>query len=247
MALTFMAKYDEREGNSCHIHLSFRGTDGALVMADKADDVPARVLRPVGRSFIAGSWRTCASSRCCSRRTSTPTSASPRGRSPRPRSSGVATTGPARCASSGRGPSLRLENRVPGGDTNPYLAVRGDGGGRSRRHREGSSGAPGEHRQRLPVRRAPGAVAPRRRLRPLGGLGVGRSTFGEESSSTTRTWAASRSRPSGRTITDWERFRGFERSNHPGPAEPPALVLGRRGSREFSCRSVPKSCLRGLL
>ncbi len=24
-SLTFMAKYDEREGNSCHIHLSFRG------------------------------------------------------------------------------------------------------------------------------------------------------------------------------------------------------------------------------
>ena len=24
-AITFMAKYDEREGNSCHIHLSLRG------------------------------------------------------------------------------------------------------------------------------------------------------------------------------------------------------------------------------
>jgi glutamine synthetase len=28
-ALTFMAKFNEREGNSCHIHLSFRTTDGA--------------------------------------------------------------------------------------------------------------------------------------------------------------------------------------------------------------------------
>ena len=27
-SLTFMAKYDEREGNSCHIHLSFRADDG---------------------------------------------------------------------------------------------------------------------------------------------------------------------------------------------------------------------------
>ena len=27
-SLTFMAKFDEREGNSCHIHLSLRGTDG---------------------------------------------------------------------------------------------------------------------------------------------------------------------------------------------------------------------------
>ena len=27
-AITFMAKYNEREGNSCHIHLSLRGKDG---------------------------------------------------------------------------------------------------------------------------------------------------------------------------------------------------------------------------
>ena len=29
MAITFMAKFDEREGNSCHIHLSLRGADGS--------------------------------------------------------------------------------------------------------------------------------------------------------------------------------------------------------------------------
>src|SRR5689334_9237637 len=34
-SLTFMAKYDEREGNSCHIHLSLRGTDGSLVFWDE--------------------------------------------------------------------------------------------------------------------------------------------------------------------------------------------------------------------
>jgi glutamine synthetase len=33
-SLTFMAKYDEREGNSCHIHLSLRAADGAAVSAD---------------------------------------------------------------------------------------------------------------------------------------------------------------------------------------------------------------------
>jgi len=33
-SLTFMAKYDEREGNSCHIHLSLRGSDGSAVFAD---------------------------------------------------------------------------------------------------------------------------------------------------------------------------------------------------------------------
>ena len=28
LSLTFMAKYDEREGNSCHIHLSLRVAEG---------------------------------------------------------------------------------------------------------------------------------------------------------------------------------------------------------------------------
>ena len=30
-SITFLAKYDEREGSSCHIHLSLRGTDGSTV------------------------------------------------------------------------------------------------------------------------------------------------------------------------------------------------------------------------
>ena len=35
----------------------------------------------------------------------------------------------------GHGPSLRFENRVPGGDVNPYLAVAGDDRRRPARHR----------------------------------------------------------------------------------------------------------------
>ena len=30
-----MAKFNEREGNSCHIHLSVRGDDGSAVMAER--------------------------------------------------------------------------------------------------------------------------------------------------------------------------------------------------------------------
>ena len=37
MAITFMAKYDEREGNSCHIHLSVRGEDGTPVFAEQPE------------------------------------------------------------------------------------------------------------------------------------------------------------------------------------------------------------------
>src|SRR6195952_5383354 len=52
VALTFMAKFNEREGNPCHIHLSFRGTDGELVLADDADSEFG--MSDLGRSFVAG-------------------------------------------------------------------------------------------------------------------------------------------------------------------------------------------------
>ena len=49
-SLTFMAKYDEREGNSCHIHLSLRGADGdARLLGRATGGVP-----PLYDHFIAG-------------------------------------------------------------------------------------------------------------------------------------------------------------------------------------------------
>src|SRR6188508_2045707 len=52
---TFMAKFDEREGNSCHIHISLRGDDGAAVFADADDELG---MSPMFRSFIAGQLAT---------------------------------------------------------------------------------------------------------------------------------------------------------------------------------------------
>ena len=92
MAITFMAKFNEREGSSCHIHLSIADDGGRERVRRRPRDVrplprrPARLPardEPVLRA-----------------RTSTPTSASPRARSRRPRSPGATTTAPARCASS---------------------------------------------------------------------------------------------------------------------------------------------------
>lgn len=48
MAVTFMAKPDEREGNSCHIHISLRGDDGGPVLAE------GQGLSKPGRHFLAG-------------------------------------------------------------------------------------------------------------------------------------------------------------------------------------------------
>src|SRR3954468_21473373 len=49
-SLTFMAKYNEREGNSCHIHLSLREADGTPVFAG---DQPGGVSA-VFEHFLAG-------------------------------------------------------------------------------------------------------------------------------------------------------------------------------------------------
>ncbi len=54
-SLTFMAKFDEREGNSCHIHISLRGEDGSPVFADESDP---HGMSPMFRSFMAGQLAT---------------------------------------------------------------------------------------------------------------------------------------------------------------------------------------------
>src|SRR5690349_10275909 len=55
-SLTFMAKYNEREGNSCHIHLSLRGADGSLVFWDEE----AGTRSALYDQFVAGMLATMA-------------------------------------------------------------------------------------------------------------------------------------------------------------------------------------------
>jgi len=122
-ALTFMAKPNDREGNSSHIHLSFRGLNGELVMADESD--LEHGMSDVGRQFIAGQiahlreLSILFAPNINSYKRYVPGSFAPTavrwGRDNRT------------CALRlvGHGAGLRLENRVPGGDVNPYLAVAG--------------------------------------------------------------------------------------------------------------------------
>jgi glutamine synthetase len=117
-SLTFMSKYDEREGNSCHIHLSIRSLDGEPVMAG-----PHHQLTELGRQFVAGQL-------ACLRELTL--FLAPNVNSYKRFAKGsFAPTAVAwgrdnrTCALRlvGQGLSLRLENRVPGGDVNPYLAI----------------------------------------------------------------------------------------------------------------------------
>jgi gamma-glutamyl-gamma-aminobutyrate hydrolase PuuD len=50
-SLTYMAKFDEREGNSCHIHISLRGEGGSAVFSDA--DAPHGMSK-LFRHFLAG-------------------------------------------------------------------------------------------------------------------------------------------------------------------------------------------------
>ncbi|WP_414709431.1 glutamine synthetase family protein [Pseudonocardia sp.] len=118
MALTFMAKFDEREGNSCHIHISLRGADGPVSAGDGEHG-----FSKVFSHFVAGQ-------QACLRELTylfAPNINSYK----RFAEGSFAPTAVEwgldnrTCALRvvGHGPSLRVENRVPGGDVNPYLAV----------------------------------------------------------------------------------------------------------------------------
>jgi len=118
-SITFMAKVNNLEGNSCHIHLSLRGADGSVVFWDDEagrrtvlyDHFVAGVLATMGdftllyapninsyKRFAEGSFAPTAiawgeDNRTCAVRLV------------------------------GHGGGARMENRVPGGDVNPYLAL----------------------------------------------------------------------------------------------------------------------------
>jgi glutamine synthetase len=120
-SLTFMAKPNDREGNSCHIHLSFRTAGGEPVMAGDGQ----HGLSPAGSSIIAGllaglrELTLLFAPTINSYKRYTDGSFAPT----------AVAWGPDNrtCALRlvGHGPSLRVECRVPGGDVNPYLALAG--------------------------------------------------------------------------------------------------------------------------
>ena len=118
-SITFMAKFNEREGSSCHIHLSLRGRDGELVFWDEE----AGGRTPLYDRFVAGVLATVADFTLLY---------APNINSYKRFADGsFAPTAIAwgednrTCAVRlvGRGAGARMENRVPGGDVNPYLAL----------------------------------------------------------------------------------------------------------------------------
>jgi glutamine synthetase len=116
-SISFMPKFDEREGNSCHIHLSLRAEDGRSVFADDHG------FSETFEHFLAGQLACLRdftlffapnvnSYKRYAKGSFAPTAVA-WGKDNRTCSLRVV----------GHGGSLRVENRLPGGDVNPYLAI----------------------------------------------------------------------------------------------------------------------------
>jgi glutamine synthetase len=119
MSLTFMAKPNQREGNSCHIHLSLRSASGSPVLAG---DGPHGLSR-IGEHFLAGQLAALGEmSLFLAPNINSYKRYVPGSFAPTAIRWGVDNR---TCAYRlvGHGLSLRAENRVPGGDVNPYLAI----------------------------------------------------------------------------------------------------------------------------
>ncbi|HEY1640126.1 MAG TPA: glutamine synthetase family protein [Streptosporangiaceae bacterium] len=119
MSITFMAKPNAREGNSCHIHLSVRDDDGRPVLAG---DGPHGMSK-AGEHFLAGQLAAMRElTLCYAPNINSYKRYVPGSFAPTAVRWGVDNR---TCALRlvGHGSSLRPENRTPGGDVNPYLAV----------------------------------------------------------------------------------------------------------------------------
>ena len=214
-SLTFMAKYDEREGNSCHIHMSLRSADGAAVFADH--DQPLGMSQ-LFRSFVAGQLATLRELTVLY----APNINSYKRFADRSFAPTVVAWGVDNrtCALRvvGHGDSLRVECRVPGGDVNQYLAVAAliAGGLHGIEHdlqlpepctgnayelaEGGGEGAAG---------RLPGTLAEAATL--FDASAVARQAFGEAVVNHYVNNARVEVTAFNEAVTDWERVRGFER------------------------------------
>ncbi|MBJ7355848.1 MAG: glutamine synthetase [Nocardioides sp.] len=206
-AITFMSKFDQREGSSCHIHLSLRGEDGSLVFWD-AD---AGTSTPLYDSFVAGVLATMADFTLLY---------APNINSYKRFAAGsFAPTAIAwgqdnrTCAVRlvGRGAGARMENRVPGADVNPYLALAAMLAGGLHGIEQGLELEPelvgNAYDSDKP--HVPGTLAEAREI--FAASAVARSCFGDEVVDHYVNMADVELAAYNAAVTDWELRRGFER------------------------------------
>jgi glutamine synthetase len=202
-AITFMAKYDEREGNSCHIHLSLRGSDGAIVFDEQEglfDSFVAGILaglrdltlflapninsykRYAALSFAPTTVAWGHDNRTCALRVV------------------------------GHGAGRRVECRVPGADVNPYLALSALIAGGLHGIENELELEPALEGNAYEATDRPQVPSTLRDARDLfGASAIAREAFGQEVVDHYLNNAQVELDTFAAAVTDWERFRGFER------------------------------------
>jgi glutamine synthetase len=204
-ALTFMPKFNELEGNSCHVHLSLQNGEGEPVFAE------GHGFSDTFQHFLAGQLACMRdmtlffapninSYKRFAKGSFAPTAVA-WGRDNRTCSLRVV----------GHGKSLRVENRAPGGDVNPYLAI-------SAMIAAGIHGIDNELELEDEVEgSAYGADKPQLpsnmyEARDLfTNSGVARQAFGDEVVDHYTNMAQVEIDAFESAVTDWERYRNFER------------------------------------
>jgi glutamine synthetase len=202
MSITYMAKLDEREGNSCHIHCSLAHEGGGNVFAEDRATFDRFVAGQLAclreltlffaphvnsyKRFVPGSFAPTAvawgnDNRTCSMRVV------------------------------GHGQGLRVENRLPGADVNPYLAL-------AAMIAAGLHGIENElelepvfegNAYESDKPRVPHTLYAARDL--FAGSSIARDAFGEDVVDHYLNRARIELEALEAAVTDWEKFRGFER------------------------------------
>ena len=206
-SLTFMAKYNEREGNSCHIHLSLRDAENRPVFAGDREHGMSLIFEQFlagqlkyGRElslllapninsykrFVEGSFAPTAllwgiDNRTCAFRVV------------------------------GHGPGIRFECRVPGGDVNQYLAVAALVAAGLRGVEEGLELPPAFVGNAYVADAARVPTTLREAMELFDNSTMARDAFGDEVVDHYVQAARVEVDAFNAAITDWERYRGFER------------------------------------
>ena len=201
-SITFIAKFNELEGNSCHIHCSLAREDGTNAFGEDQTTFERFVAGQIAgmrdltmlyapqvnsyKRFAEGSFAPTAvawgkDNRTCALR------------------------------SVGHGPSLRIENRLPGADVNPYLAL-------SAMIASGLHGIDNELELEPPLEgnayesdapHVPGTLYAARDA--FAESALARDAFGQEVVDHYLNHTRVELEAFESAVTDWEKFRGFER------------------------------------
>ena len=212
MTASFMAKpFADEDGNSGHLHQSLWGSDGHNVFYDEEGD---HHLSGLFKSYIAGIMRTMPEFMALYAPNINSYKRFVSGSwAPTVAAWGIETRTPALRAITGSAKVTRLENRIPGSDVNPYLAMAAAVAGGMHGILQGLPAAPPVKSNAYAL---PEDIAPRlprtleAAISQFEASEVARSWFGNEfvdDYTTMRRWEVERYQLS---VSEWERERYFD-------------------------------------